>query len=174
MTTVDEKTGEIVDENTTDVLVVGTDAIMQSLEVGELPLFMRKLDELDIDPEERESLLSCYTGGTIRTMKDYVGEIVEVQGAAILYHGPFMGKDGLPHDGYYYNVLLLSQEDERGNPIVIRSSSASLMLHLAYALRLRGWFLWEKPVQYKITLGPDGSHRINNIERPKALKRGKK
>lgn len=176
MQVVDPKTGETfeVEPTSTDVLVIGTDAVIEAMEDEKLPLYIRKLQELAIPEEEKEPLLSLYTGGAIRVFDQYVNDTVEIQGAAILYHGPYKGKDGFNHDGYYFSAFLTTIEDERGNLIVLRSSSASLMLHVAYMLNQRGWFLWKEPVKYRVARGDDGSHRLQNMDRPKGVKRAKK
>lgn len=173
---VDPKTGAMleVEQVSGDILVIGTDAVIDAMEEGKLPLYIRKLQELEIPEEEKEPLLSLYTGGAIRSIDYYVNTQVEIQGAAILYHGPYKGKDGYNHNGYYFNAFLTTQQDENGNFIVLRSSSASLMLHAAYMLNQRGWFLWQKPVVYRVTRGDDGSHRLQNTEKPKGLKVAKR
>lgn len=183
--TVDQD-GVVMEEDTsTDVLVVGTDAVVEAMEHGQLPLYIRKLQELDIPEEEKEPLLSLYTGGVIRSFDYYVNNTVEIQGAALLFHGPYMSrpvKDKLglviaesrPQPGYYFSAFLTTYQDEKGNFIVLRSSSASLMLHVAYMLNQRGWFLWEKPIIYRVTRGDDGSHRLLNMEKPKGVKTSKR
>lgn len=170
---VDPQTGEVIESEQVegDELVIGTDAVIESLEAGYNPLFIRKLDELEIVPEEeKESLLSLYTGGAIRKLDSYFNTVVEIQGAAILYHGPYKGKDGFNHPGYYFTTFLTTSENEHGELIVLRSSSAGLMLHMAYALNKYGWFLWKEPIKYKIHRGDDGSHRLTNMSRPKAVR----
>ena len=173
---VDPKTGEMleVEQVPGDTLIVGTDAVIEAMEQGQLPLYIRKLQELEIPEEEKEPLLSLYTGGVARSFDYYVNKEIEVQGAAILYHGPYTGMDKLNHNGYYFCAFLTTQQDENGNFIILRSSSASLMLHVAYMLNQRGWFLWNKPVVYRALRGENGSHLLQNTEKPKGLKTTKR
>ena len=165
-------TGEMIPQDEPvagEQLIVGTDAVIADMELGTLPLYMRKLQELPLPEEEKEPLLSLYTGVSYRSLNEYINLQIEVLGAAILYHGPYMGKDKLAHDGYYFTALLTSEQDNKGNLVVLRTSSAGTMLHMAYALNQKGWFLWEKPTTYTVTKGEDGSFRLKNMERPKAL-----
>jgi hypothetical protein len=87
-----------------------------------------------------------------------------VQGVMLNWHPPYTGKDGQMKCGYFYTLILTTQPDEDGNPIVIRSSSAGLMQHLLAAMQMRGWYIWQKPVKYRLTIGDDGSHHMKNIE----------
>ncbi len=152
-----------------DELIIGTDAVIESMRNGEIPLHIEQLMKLAIPEEEKEPILSVYLGTSYRKFDAYVNEVVEVQGAAILYHGPYKGKDQRNHAGYYYNALLTTLEDEKGNLIVIKSSSASLLQHLAFKLIKDGWYIWSKPTRYRLSKGEDGSHRMTNMERPKLL-----
>lgn len=184
---VDPKTGEMleVERVSGDILVVGTDAVIEAMENGQLPLYIRKLQELGVPEEEKEPILSLYIGGAFRSFDYYVNNVVEIQGAAILYHGPYMSRpvkdstgkviaESQPQPGYYFTAFLTTQEDEKGNLIVLRSSGAFLMLHAAYMVNQRGWFLWEKPIKYRVTRGENGDHRLQNTEKPKGLKVAKR
>lgn len=153
---------------------VGADYVMQQIETGEVPMYIRKLYDLDLPPDEKESLLSIYLGVFPRKLDLYINEVVEVQGVAILPHGDFKGKDGTYKKGYYKTYILTTMEDDKGNPVVLASSGGGLTLHMAYAMEQRGWYIWDKPVRYKITRGDDGSHRMRNLDKPKLLKTTKK
>ncbi len=165
--TIDHETGEVTEQEPEEgeLLIVSRDMIIAEMEAGIVPLYIRKMQELQIPEEEKEPLLSLYTGQAPRKLDDYYNTTVEIIGGAILYHGPYQGKDGLPHKGYFFLALLTTERDNKGNLVVLKTSSSGSMVHFAYALAQRGWFLWQEPVQYLVTRGEDGSHRFRNVSR---------
>lgn len=167
------------DEQGNELVLVGTDAVMQEIESGILPLYIQKLDALEIPVEEKEPLLSLYKGVTPRSLKGYSNRTMEIQGAMLDWHPAYKGKPdskGVSEikPGYYKLLLLTTQEDENGNLVVLSSSSSGLIMHMAAAMKMYGWYIWDKPVRYNITIGENGSHHMVNVDRPSKIKRTKK
>lgn len=102
---------------------------------------------------------------------------VVVRGAAIMHHGAFYSqkeKDekGQPllKAGYDYISFLTDMEDEAGLPKLLDAAYGSLANHTRGMLHKRGWFIWEKPVKYLLSIDPDtNAFRMIDVERVKSM-----
>ena len=138
-----------------------------------IPFFVERLEAATNIPEERkEDVLMLYTGPS-RLLRESVGEILELVGAALLWHPPYAPKTRLPGQpaimpGYYFLGLLAI--DEHGEYQCYRTSSGGVLTHMAYKLRKDGWFLWEQPKKYRVKQSANNAISLQAVEKPVAHK----
>lgn len=133
----------------------------------DLPLHLQVLESLEVDNEVKESLENAYCGVEPQPLSNYIGEEVTILGAIIWESGPYLGKDGLMKPSYYQIRLLtdipIEKKGEIIGMVVLRSSSVTIAQHMFYAMRRRGWYLFDSPQRYRITKGQGGAHFMYNM-----------
>jgi len=156
-------------------IIIGTDAVVDRLMTGHLPLHMVKLHELQGYTAEQKAELAAIYDGIPEDIKTMGNMVLEVYGAIVYEHLPYMGKDGLPKRGYFY-ALLLCREMETDRFFIARSGGSGLTMHVMNMITLRerdglqGWYLWDNPVRYKVAIDRNNGHHLVNVDRPSVLK----
>jgi len=115
------------------------------------------------DIDEREEMANLYYGLEPQPFNRVAGQELDVLGLIIFESGPYRGKDGLYHPEGYYQVRIVVL-DRHEEPMIVKSGSKSLLPHGLHAANKYGWFLFEKPVKYRFSLGENNSHRMFNTE----------
>jgi len=139
-------------------------AIIETLRYDEsaMPLLLQALQTLA--PEKIEAAFNDYDGAIPRDWKSVAGREEKVLGMRLFQHAPFNGKDGQYHaDGFYQMQILLDKKDEDGQNIVIKSSSANLLTHIASIIKMRGWYYFETPQTYIFKVGANNEHILYNV-----------
>ena len=137
---------------------------------GGLPEHIRQLYALALPEEEKLGLLSIYESGTKVPFKRRINTDVTITGAIIWYHPPFKGKDLQEHDGYY-KIMFLTDEWSEDMPVVLEASMGALTMHTLAMLRLNGWYLWEKPVTYRLRQDEKtNAFQMINLDRVNAMR----
>ena len=136
------------------------ECIVRDLRVPDsnLPLQEQHLQQVE-DPEVAEFIANLYYGLDSILLKDLAGREIVVLGMAIVEHGPYQGKDGNFHpEGFYQPLILAIDDSKKGNPpMLIRTSSVGVGMHIARIIRKRGWFLFESPRRYRVTRGSNNA-----------------
>lgn len=156
------------------------------LEEERVPRYLIELGKLNINEEEKLALLSVFESATnARKFDDYLNMTVDIYGAIVWHHAPFISngkgrdKNGeiVPVGGHCpgYDQIRLLTLDENGNVTVICASYGALASHVLAILALRGWFIWDSPVQYKFSRNRDtGAFQLTNSDRVAEILKGKK
>lgn len=134
---------------------------MRDLNMTAVPIHEQILAERSMD--EREEMANLYYGLDPQPFNHIAGQELDVLGLIIFESGPYKGRDGLFHPEGYYQVRIIVL-DRHNEPIMIKSGSKSLLPHALHAANKYGWFLFQKPVRYRFSLGENGSHRMFNTE----------
>lgn len=150
---VDSETGELLEYS----LEQRVDSLSYSIRTGVLPIHLQMLELLPVDDDRKEELLSWYDGIEPRSFNSYINKEVSVQGSIIREYPAFHGKDGITHAGYFKVLLLLENKDEDGNFIVLSTSGRSVGEQMLFALKKKGWYIWDKPATYRITKASTGA-----------------
>ena len=163
---VDPVTGEVVSAAeeqfaAEDIIQASAlECIVRDLRVPEsnLPLQEQHLQAIE-DPEVAEFIANLYYGLDSVLLKDLAGREIVVLGMAIVEHGPYQGKDGNFHpEGFYQPLILAIDDSKKGNPpMLIRTSSVGVGMHIARIIRKRGWFLFEHPRRYRVMRGSNNA-----------------
>lgn len=145
--------GNLIDQNGE---VIGTgreleavgeedDIIIESSE----PEHILRLRALQLPEEEKAALLGIYdTPPNLKQFKSYINKTVLLYGGIIWWHPPFRplnSPEGTIAPGYK-KIRFLTLE--QGEPVIIEASFGSLSTHAQNLFNLRGWFLWNEPVEY--------------------------
>lgn len=146
--------------------------IMAAIMSGKVPGFMQVLlDKHVSDPENAELEYSMFAGVEPISLKEQLGKTgpfeVNVLGCAILPHDAYTGMDGEQHEGYWQALIMTDKidQDTKKN-VVYSSSSPGLAKHVAFACLHNGWYMWKKPVKYRLSAtSKKGAHLMENIER---------
>lgn len=172
---IDETTGEVLDYEERQLMPLNPEMALEAANIsniitGAIPEHLIQLEKLDIPDDEKLELLSLYEGANWQKFSKYTNAIVPILGAIVWYHPPFKSKpnqEGISEvkAGYHKILFLTDNLDSDGIPIVISCSSSSLALHVLAMLRLKGWYVWEKPIRYKFLYdGPGTPYRLLNVE----------
>lgn len=171
-------TGEVYDseeQSRTDLIPL-TDPTMMSLMSGQIPWHLQMLKMKNLSAEEEEYQVDLFTGIEPVSLKPYINKTITVLGAVCWPHGEFVrgsdqkdgpGKKGDLAPGYWQILMLLSDLDSNGNNIVVACGGVNIIPHMVLAMDKKGWYLWEKPTKYLVTVGSkNGAFFMKNVDRP--------
>lgn len=121
------------------------------------------------DPMDSTDIMEWYNREGLK-FADFSNQILDVYGMGIweVWYSPKLSEDekrrGVTKDkAKYYQVRILA-EDSSG-PVLIKSSSPSLLIHVFRACQKYGWFMFrEGPIKYKfIWRGIGCPHILQNM-----------
>lgn len=142
------------------------DELLQPIRTTALPIHQERL-MLIADTGEREALADVFSMDA-RPLKDFANMTLQVFGMS-LYEVPggWKGKDGLYHDETYYQArLVVSDPNNPGQFLLLKSSGLGLLQHVYHILNNRGWFRFpDGPIAYRVTIGSNNGHFIHNVSR---------
>lgn len=151
---VDLETGEVMEYS----LEQRVDSLSYSIRTGVLPLHLQMLEKLSVDDDRKEELLSWYDGVAPRSFDSYINKEISVQGSIIREYPAFRSfKDKSLQEGYFKVMLLLENKDEDGNFIVLSTSGRTIGEQMIFALKNKGWYIWDKAATYRITKAGSGA-----------------
>lgn len=144
----------VIDSETGEVLVptevaVGTTqflSLLDQLGVGDRGLLLQDTTMLAaIDEADRADIMDVYSIEPSEFGK-VVNKCLPVLGAAIFEFEPGLTKKKIWHDRYFQCRILVQDGDQL---LVIRSSSAFLLRHVAFMCAKYGWFIFrDGPIEY--------------------------
>lgn len=171
---IDATTGEVLAEETfTPDSIIPYSALSGLVENyrvsmwpdAHMPVHLAALEAMQITDDERLALEEAYNSEESITLKTFcakhAGRDVRVFGIMIYEHGPYHGKDGLDHPGFYQPRILL--ELPNGDLQVVRTSGVGIAEHIFYALRKYGWWLFEEPLTYRFMQGESGALFMQHV-----------
>lgn len=166
-------TGEVGTwEDDENGIVPFSSPIMSAIMAGQVPGFMKVLlDKHAENPELAEAEYSMFAGVEAVSLKEQLSKTgpfeVNILGCAILPHDAYTGMDGEQHEGYWQSLILTDKIDpDTHKNVVFSSSSAGLAKHIAFANLANGWYLWKRPVKYRLSASSKkGAHLMENLDR---------
>jgi len=133
------------------------------IEESELPLHEQYLTGQSLDVQEH--LANLIYGADSIPLSEFVGKEVPIHGLFIYEQKQFYGKDQKWHPGYFQTRLLIADTSKKGEPIIVaHTSSKGVFMHAVHILKNRGWFLFEKPITYRVVVGKNNAQHIYNVE----------
>lgn len=179
---VDATTGEILAPGFTPIDIIPQRSLSPLLsrlyDGSQLPIHIQMLEQSGFDDETLEFIVNAYEGAETVPLKKWImrnqGKDTPVLGMRIYEHGPYVGKDGEQHEGFFQIQILLDQKDDEGRCIVLRSSSTTIATHTFYAIRKHGWHLFDQPITYRFSVGESGAHFMYNTANDAKRSLGKK
>lgn len=171
---VDQETGEVTGR---ELVVSNQEDDVVLLKETEIPEYIIQISTINRDRNDLLAILSIFENGTLVRFTRYVGQDVNILGAIIWHHPPYLSKkekddkgEPLLKVGYDQIRFLTDKRDENDNPIVVFASYGSLANHVRAILSVRGWYLWDEPVKYRFKINEDsGAFQIIDMDRVNRL-----
>lgn len=142
-----------------------------------VPEYIQKLANVKGSEEDKLGYLSLYEGLEEREFAKYNRRVIPIIGAIVKFFPPFVSNTEKDENGkaklmpgYEKPLFLTDLEDEDGNPIMI-GGSKGLEMHVRAMCASRGWYIWERPVNYLFLYdGPGTPYRVVDQDRIEQMK----
>lgn len=167
---VDPVTGEVFDEDNSEAQEMGLTVINPAdpasllPSLTNLPPHFQALQLEKYSPQEQAErvLMATEYLSAPKDLVEYMNLDIEVAGAALIWHPPFVAKGSKPGDPLspgYFNARMKLVDGT-----LLKSSSMNVAQALAGLLPALGWFDWPFPVTFHVS-GKDGAHYISRVKK---------